>query len=328
MSTPPQPPTAYNRDEIRARLRDTPLRIGQIDVNGKCNAKCWYCPVKYQGNPAEFAVQMPLDQLERILGNLRASPLIVPDLRFLYSCHYNEVLIYRHFAEMLGLLRRHRFATMILSNGTPLTPEKTDLIVANKDVVWGVTLNIPALDKDDWARKAGLPASMHKLLLRNLDYLHDKYPALIQINSATSEQGLLNQGIGNSKAEGEKIANDFRERYPKFQVRLQEWLSDRAGKLEALDVLTRKKAVRNRVVGCSHSVNQGSRVYGWFHINAKGELFLCCDDYEMEYRFGNLLDKPFKDIWLSDEHVEAIERAQNGLCLNCQFRVEAAEPAG
>lgn len=323
MSTPPQAPTAHSRDEILTRLRDTPLRMGQIDVNGKCNAKCWYCPVKYQGNPAEFAVQMPLDRLDQILGNLRASPLIPDDLRFLYTSHYNEVLIYKHFAGLIEAFRRHGFATMILSNGTPLTPEKTDLIVANKDVVTGIALNIPALDQDDWSRKAGLPASMHRLLLRNLDYLHDQYPALIQINCATSEQGLLNQGIGNSKAEVERIADDFRERYPNFQVILQEWLTDRAGRLGELDVLTRKREARNRVIGCAHSFNQGSRVYGWFHINARGELFLCCDDYEMEYRFGSLLEKPFEEIWLSDVHVDAIERAQNGICLNCQFRIEA-----
>lgn len=318
----PLPPIAHDRDEIRARLSSIRLRLGQIDVNGKCNAKCWYCPVKYQGNPPEFAVQMPIEKLDRILGNLRASRLIEPELRFLYSCHYNEVLIYRHFAQMLEVLRRHGFATMILSNGTPLTPDKTDLIVANKDVIWGITLNIPALEREDWTRKAGLPSSMHRLLLRNLDYLHDKYPATIQINCATSEKGMLKQGMGNSRIEGEKIASDFRERYPNFQVKLNEWLSDRAGKLDKLDVLTHRNPARGRVIGCSHSVGEGGRIYGWFHVNAKGDLFLCCDDYEMEYRFGNLMEKPFEEIWLSDEHVDAIERAHKGICMGCQFRVE------
>lgn len=317
-------PTADGREEILARLGDTPLRIGQIDVNGKCNAKCWYCPVKYQGNPDEFAVQMSPGELDRVLGNLRASPLVPADFRFLYSCHYNEVLLYKHFAELPGLFRKHGFATMILSNGPPLTPEKTDIIVANPDAIWGVTLNIPALERDDWARKAGFPASMHRLLLRNLDYLHDKYPASIQINCATSPAGMLDHAMADTPEAAEAIAEAFRARYPKFRVGLQPWLSDRAGKLAGHGVLSHNQRAGRRIVGCSHSANDGGRLFGWVHVNARGELFLCCDDYDMEYRFGNLLTQPFAEAWLSDAHVDAILASRQGICRTCQFRIEEA----
>lgn len=318
------PPTAVDRSEILARLADVPLRIGQIDVNGKCNAKCWYCPVKYEGNPGEFAVQMSPAELDAILGNLRASPLIPADFRFLYSCHYNEVLLYKHFAEMLAIFRKHRFATSILSNGTPLTPEKTDLILANKDVVWGITLNVPALDEADWAKKAGLPASRHRLLLRNLDYLHERYPATLQINCATSHQGMLDNAMANTPEEAEAIADAFRARYPNFRISLQQWLSDRAGKLADNAVLTHNQQARRQIIGCSHSSNEGGRVFGWVHINARSELFLCCDDFDMEYRFGNLKEQPFADAWLSEAHVDAILRSRAGICQHCQFRMEGS----
>lgn len=320
-------PLAASREEIIARLADTPLRIGQIDVNGKCNAKCWYCPVKYQGNPEEFAVQMSIGELDRVLGNLRASPLIPAAFRFLYSCHYNEVLLYKHFAELPAVFRKHGFATMILSNGTPLTPEKTDIIVANGDVIWGVTLNIPALDQDDWARKAGFPASRHRLLLRNLDYLHERYPASIQINCSTSPAGMLDNAMANTPEEAEAIAESFRSRYPKFKVGLQPWLSDRAGKLASHAVLTHDQHAVREVVGCAHSANDGGRVFGWVHVNARGELFLCCDDYDMEYRFGNLLEQDFAEAWCSSAHVDAIFASRQGICRTCQFRVEAPAAA-
>lgn len=316
-------PTAVDRDEILARLADTPLRVGQIDVNGKCNAKCWYCPVKYEGNPGEFAVQMTPAELDAILGNLRASPLIPADFRFLYSCHYNEVLLYKHFAEMLAIFRKHRFATSILTNGTPLTPEKTDLILANQDVVWGITLNVPALDEADWAKKAGLPASRHRLLLRNLDYLHAHYPATLQINCASSQPGMLDNAMTNTPAEAAAIAEAFRARYPNFKISLQHWLSDRAGKLASNAVLTHNQQARRQIVGCSHSSNEGGRVFGWVHINARGELFLCCDDFDMQYRFGNLNQQPFAEAWLSEDHVDAILRSRAGICQHCQFRIEA-----
>jgi hypothetical protein len=165
---------------------------------------------------------------------------------------------------------------MILSNGTPLTPKKTDLIVANKDVIWGVTLNIPALEQDDWSRKVGLPVSMHKILLRNLDYLHEKYPATIQVNIDINKVGLMENSFINTKEEANSIVAKFKARYPNFSIKLLERLSDRAGRLEKLAVLTRHDEARERVVGCLHSgISNGGRVFCWIHINARGDLFLC-----------------------------------------------------
>lgn len=319
------PPTARNRDEILACLQNTPLRIGQIDVNGKCNAKCWYCPVRYEGNPAEFAVQMPLETLDEILGKLRSSPLIPADFRFLYTCHYNEVLLYRHFAELPGIFRKHGFATMILSNGTPLTPDKTDIILANQDVIWGLALNIPALEEGDWARKTGFPASMHRKLLRNLDYLHEHRGATIQINCATNATSVLGEGMSNTREEAEAIAAAFRQRYPAFKVSLQTWLSDRAGKLGEHGAISLQQDARRAVIGCSHSANEGGRVFGWLHINARGELFLCCDDYEMRYRFGDLTRQDFAEAWLAQEHIDAIEASRKGICRHCPFRIEETD---
>lgn len=311
-----------DREAIRTQLAATPLRMGQIDVNGKCNAKCWYCPVKYLGNPKEYAVQMSVAELDHVLGALRNSPLIPANFKFLYSCHYNEVLLYRYFADMIHIFRRHGFSTMILSNGTPLTPKKIDLIWANPDVFWGILLNVPALDRDDWVAKVGMTANMHRLLLRNLDYLHGKGNAKIQINCATSSNGLLKMSMAGSKEGAEEIAQSFRLRYPNFEVVVQTWLSDRAGKLEKLNVLSQNQSARTQVIGCSHSSNEGGRVYGWVHINARGDLFLCCDDFDMEHCFGNLLKNTFEEIWLSEAHVDAITRAQASICRSCQFRIE------
>lgn len=313
-----------NRDAIREQLAAMPLRMGQIDVNGKCNAKCWYCPVKYVGNPKEFAVQMTATELDHVLGQLRNSPLVSINFKFLYSCHYNEVLLYRNFAEMIPVFRRHGFSTMILSNGTPVTPEKTDLILDNPDVFWGILLNIPALDRDEWIAKVGMSASVHQVLLRNLDYLHDKgkTKAKIQINCATGNTGLLEMSIGGNQESAEEIARSFRTRYPNFEIVVQTWLSDRAGKLEKLKVLSQNQRANTEVIGCSHSSDEGGRVYGWVHINARGDRFLCCDDFDMDYCFGNLHRNTLVEIWLSEAHVDAIARAQAGICRSCQFRVK------
>jgi radical SAM protein with 4Fe4S-binding SPASM domain len=321
------PAIARNRDEILKRLRETPLRTGQLDVNGRCNAKCWYCPVKYEGNPEAFDVQMALEELDHILGNLRASPLIPKEFWFLYTCHYNEVLLYPQLEELLGIFRKHRLCTSVLSNGTPLSPKKTDLILANSDVVRGICLNIPALEPEDWSRKAGFPVALHKGLMRNLDYLHEKGKAHIQVNCDTTANGQLDKSMGATPEQAQSIQAAFKARFPNFTVGLNQRLSDRAGRLESLGVLARHKPIETRVIGCSHS---GSRIFEWLHITPKGDLFLCCDDYEMEYRFGNLLQDSFEKIWLSDAHVDAIARAFSDICTGCWARVDeqvAAIPA-
>ena len=42
----------------------------QLDPFGVCNAKCWFCPVKYKGNPAEGKEVMSIELLEKIIINL------------------------------------------------------------------------------------------------------------------------------------------------------------------------------------------------------------------------------------------------------------------
>ncbi len=312
--------TGRSKFELRKRLLETPIRLGQLDFNGKCNAKCWYCPVRYEGNPADFATHMPIKDLTHLLANLRASPLIAPDFSFVYTSHYNEVLLYRHFDEMIDVFRTHGFATMVLSNGTPLTPQKTDTILANTDVIRGICLNIPAIEKTDWCRKTGLSAAAHKRLMENLDYIHGKIELTIQINYDPNSGGYLDKSIGTTEDEGNAIAEAFRERYPKFNISPYPHLSDRAGRLDQLGVITRQAETEpKRVIGCRHS---GSRIFQWFHVNARGDLFLCCDDFDMHYRFGNLLTESFEDAWTSDRHVDAILEAFSGICKRCWGRIE------
>lgn len=307
------------RSEIRNKLETTPISMGQFDLNGKCNAKCWYCPVKYEGNPQDFAVQMSIDDLNHIFKNLRSSPIFPQEMRFMYSCNYNEVLLYTHFSELVVALKRYNFTTMILSNGTPLTPDKIDIILDNPDIFWGIALNIPAFEREEWSIKSGMNRSIHKILLSNLDYLHSKGNAIIQVNCTTSNYELLDKGILTSDEHIKIISDGFKSRYPNFEIHVNTALSDRAGKLDKLKVLSKKAKATNQVIDCSHS---GSRVYKWLHINAKGDLFICCDDFNMQYCFGNLLKSSLEDIWFSEDHIDAIIRQQAELCVSCVYRIE------
>jgi hypothetical protein len=39
------------------------IKVVQLDPNGLCNAKCWYCPVAYGGNPPPNTIIKPYSPL-------------------------------------------------------------------------------------------------------------------------------------------------------------------------------------------------------------------------------------------------------------------------
>lgn len=317
------------RDVVRENLETTLIEVGQFDPNGLCNAKCWFCPVKYHGNPAEFVNQLSPEQVDQVLANIRSSSLIAQNkFDFMYTAHYNEVLLYKHFEEMVESFRKHGFRTMVLSNGTPLVPSKTDLIARHRDVITDVCLNIPGIELDDWAEKAGFDPKIHKILLRNLDYFHEQLPVPCQVlvNCITEyfAGDLKQKGMFVSKAKAQEIVQGFKDRWPKFTVTLVEQLVDRSGSLDAADVLKNYRAQikpTQRVIGCSHDMQRNSRIYGWIHVNSKADVFLCCDDYDMEYKFGNLLEQSLDEIWLSERHVDVICDAFERICRKCVHHV-------
>ena len=42
------------------------IKVVQLDPNGLCNAKCWFCPVAYGGNPKIGQKNMDFDALKNI----------------------------------------------------------------------------------------------------------------------------------------------------------------------------------------------------------------------------------------------------------------------
>ena len=52
---------------------------------------------------------------------------------------------------MVSILKKYKIRTFVLSNGIPLTPDKTDLIKENADTRIGVCLNTPAFDRETWS---------------------------------------------------------------------------------------------------------------------------------------------------------------------------------
>ena len=324
-------------------LQNTKIQQVQLDLFGFCNAACWYCPVKYIPQPERTRVHMSLDLAEKILADLALqrddeSGVVSQSMRNIYTAHYGEVLLYKYFEEFLGLLHKYNFTTTIFSNGVNLTPKKINIIKSNKEVISEIVLNIPSFEPEIWATRSGLPVNQYDRLITNLEYadteLADFDNLIILINGIDTNswneqiqpgEDLDQLMIDQHPVRGEQFqAYKFAKRKFKNFTPYKEYvLHDRAGLLSNL--ITNQPYMEERlktstVVGCKgFDIIETDRTTEWIHINSLGETFLCCNDYNMEYVFGNLTQESLSDIWVTERHAETIMRAREEICRRCHY---------
>ncbi len=316
---------------IEESFKTHKIRNMQLDPNGSCNAGCWFCPVRYKGNPEFAKNHMPVELLEKIMSNLieersREDGLVDKAFNGFYTAHYNEVLMYRYFEDLLKLCRKYKLIFMVLSNGTTLTKSKTDLLVEYKDVISGVCLNVPCFEPELWSKRVNLPINTFNSLVKNINYFIENHPMKIsiQVNGWSSQNDWLQKGQNFPQDmqddENERQFNIAKEMFPTANVFKMIHLIDRAGDIK--DVITNKHAIDKyyggkRVVGCRNSYETGGRPVGWIHVNANGQCFLCCNDVEMEMIVGDLKSQNLRDFWGKPEHVQLIKKSYETICTNC-----------
>jgi MoaA/NifB/PqqE/SkfB family radical SAM enzyme len=142
----------------------------QIDPNGLCNAGCWFCPVSLIGNPKEHINQMSPELYEDIIRQISElkGDLVNPSLYFVYASHYNEVLLYRYFEQMLQALQKYNLTLCVLTNGVPLTPNKIDLINKYPGVVSQIAINAPVYEKRLFSKRTGMKEVLFDTLISNI----------------------------------------------------------------------------------------------------------------------------------------------------------------
>ena len=104
--------------------------------------------------------------------------------------------------------------------------------------------------------------------------------------------------------------------FPKISVN-KGALMDRAGTIR--NIISNEKWINRegagkKVIGCS---NWGDRITEWVSVNSAGDAFLCCNDYNFDYVFGNFNNQTLNEIWSSDLHLQTLDRALNEICRKC-----------
>jgi MoaA/NifB/PqqE/SkfB family radical SAM enzyme len=321
----------------------------QLDPFGVCNARCWFCPVKYKGNPTSGKEVMSVELLRKIIENIieerdKENGLVNKHFGGFYTAHYNEILLYPHFEELLKICQEYRLCFMVLSNGIPLTPDKVDLIIKYRGVVNGICLNIPGFEPDVWSKRSGINIKQFDKLISNINYAIEKLPHMVQNksfsiqvngsneNSFSERGGWLDKGpefpsdmdLNPNSGELSNQINKAKELFPSMQIFSVPSLIDRAGLLD--DVMTNKGAIeRNlmkndktkKVIGCGNGREVGGRPVGWIHVNSAGKAFLCCNDYDMEIIIGDFKTQELKDFWGNENHIQQVEKSYETICRNC-----------
>lgn len=336
---------------IREAFNKHKISQMQLDPNGHCNAGCWFCPVSVKGNPKHTKKPMPVSLLRRIIENIieereREDGLVSKNFGGFYTSHYNETLLYPYIEDFFKILREYKLMTMILSNGTTLTPNKTRLIKEYQDVINGVNLNIPALSNDElWAKRAGMKVGMYPNLIRNINYFASEMPHWVQNGVFSIGMNGINNsslfGSGGWLETGDKFPQDIdmdtetgenarevimaKQMFPQIKnIYGMPHLIDRAGLMDG--IIDNKKAINAylknnkpsaKVVGCGNGIEVGGRPIGWIHINSIGQAFLCCNDYDMEIVVGDLSTQRLRDFWGKEEHVQKVKQSYEGICTVC-----------
>lgn len=277
------------------------LKIVSLETMTTCNQKCYFCPVSIAPRE-DFA--MPDALFHRIVNELTGYPTI--ESVFLQS--YNEPTLDRRFVDQCRTIIEAGLPVAVLSNGSGLTPAKTDALIAMGGLRY-LCINLSTLDRERYETTRG--ADHLAAVLRNLDYLQDK-PIAAQMN-------IVVLGTGD-----ETHARDFesiRDRFAgtRFHIE-QHTVMDRAG---WLDVGLKPSDRARRLGGCD---NVGSRPIQHLHITPHGKCVLCCEDYDEKYVVGDLTESSIADVLAGDElakmrrWVYGVEDAPDDfMCRDCVF---------
>jgi MoaA/NifB/PqqE/SkfB family radical SAM enzyme len=309
-----------------------------LDPNGLCNAKCWFCPVAYVGNPLIGKTNMSIETMDNILKQIKdgIGDFISDDVK-IWPFHYNEVLLYPHLEDMLKLHRKYNLKMAIFSNGVNLTPEKIDLLSNYSDVIFHMVLNIPSAFPEEWSSLTGFNIKLFDKLINNLNYAVNKKnflpkSAVIQVNGVNNNSLSKNGGYVTLLSNSPKINLDvlngdnarsikkLKTLFPQFTILQELEILDRTTYLENLKILSNQEYIKSKngknVVGCLDK-----RDTEWIHISANGDFFLCCQDFDYKTIFTNIKEKSIKDVWFGEERREIIKKSFSNFCQTCTFAI-------
>jgi hypothetical protein len=278
------------------------LKYVSLEAHTVCNQSCYFCPVSVAPREAHY---MPTEMYERIVGELAAFRDTIEGVAMI---NYNEPTADRRFVDQVRTLKEAGLPPAVLTNGTGLTPDRVDAILALGGLKY-LSVNLSTLDRERYRRDRG--KGQLDLVLRNLDAIGDRPLA------EEMEIVVLGTGDADHRSDEEEIRQRFAGSRFKVSGHV---VMDRAG---LLDIGSRPGRPHPKLRGCD---NLGSRPLQHLHITPQGRCVLCCEDYNERYVVGDLTRSSVEEV-LTGPEIATLRRWIYGLeeapgdfiCRRCIF---------
>jgi hypothetical protein len=278
------------------------LRWVSLEAHTVCNQRCYFCPVSVAPRDAEY---MPTELYERIVHQI--AELDEP-IEAVAMIQYNEPTADRRFLDQVRTIKDAGLPPAVLSNGTGLTPDRVDALVAMGGLSF-LSVNLSTLDRERYAAERG--RDHLDRVISNLDYAKDKAVAdtmVIVVLGTDPEIHARDYAAIQAHFEGSRfIVQDYEA-------------NDRAA---YLGVGLTAQRDGTRLVGCDYG---GSRPIEHLHITAQARVVLCCQDYTEGTALGDLKTQSVREVLESDDYARArrqvygLESAPDAfICANCSY---------
>lgn len=283
----------------------------------QCNHRCTGCSYGGKLNGAIMPRQRHLSLLKE---------LVELGLRAVEYCGGGEPLTIPYLNEALEYVSSQGCAFGMLTNGSLFNDGLIDLFVARGTYT---RISLEASDCDAYtAYRRVATREWHRVLEAICELTERKRVAESSLDVGLkfavgkTLRGTTHYANAVALANWAQVSNaQFKAlRHLPEELTLDELVTEEAllaraaecGKVPVISALRRKHSVPQCWLNPLHTV-----------IDAHGDVYLCCYYYYRaeSHRIGNIMNTPFKDVWYSDKHREAIAQIRRDDCaqVDCKF---------
>jgi hypothetical protein len=278
------------------------LKYVSLEAHTVCNQACYFCPVSVAPREAHF---MATEQYESIVRQLKE---FASTIEAVFMISYNEPTVDKRFVDQVRVIREAGLPPAVLTNGTGLTRDRVDAIVALGGLRF-LSVNLSTLDRERYRHDRG--GDHLARVLSNLEYAKD-LPLAQQMD-------MVVLGTGNEHHQRDFV--EIRERFAGSRFDVKSFVvNDRAGYLQ---IGLKARHGSRKLCGCDHV---GSRPLQHLHINPHGLCILCCQDYDESVVVGDLNRNTVREVLTGPEMAQARrwvygldESPASFICHNCKF---------
>ena len=281
------------------------LKFVSLEAHTVCNQACYFCPVSVDPREAHF---MPTETYRRIVRQLGE---LGEPIEAVFMISYNEPTVDKRFIDQVRMIREAGLPPATLTNGTGLTPERTDALVEMGGLRY-LSINISTLDRERYKKDRG---NDHlEKVLKHLDYAKDK--------PVGEDMHIVVLGLGDDTHQ--RDYEELQERFAGSRFEVRHFVAnDRAGYLQ---VGLKAAKQKQTLCGCDH---WGSRPIHHLHITPHAKCILCCQDYNESNEVGDLNVSSVREALEGDAFARArrmvygLEEAPaDFICHDCKFALK------